>query len=66
MRQVTLCLLTRLVDDTDQVCLGWKKTGFAANRWAGIGGKVENATGETVAQAARRELREKVRWTGAE
>lgn len=61
MRQVTLCLLKRRIDGTDQVCLGWKKTGFGVENWAGIGGKVEDAKGETVAQAARRELREEVR-----
>jgi 8-oxo-dGTP diphosphatase len=60
MRQVTLCLLIRSAVDTDEVCLGWKKTGFGVNKWAGIGGKVEESAGETVAQAARRELREEV------
>jgi len=40
----------------DQVLLGRKKKGFGAGRWNGFGGKVE--AGETIVQAAARELTE--------
>lgn len=40
----------------NQVLLGLKKSGFGAGKYAGFGGKVE--AGETLAQAAVRELRE--------
>jgi 8-oxo-dGTP diphosphatase len=63
-----LCLITR--DDTDadatapagpdgtgrQVLLGFKKTGFGAGRWVGIGGHIEE--GEQAAHAAAREVAE--------
>ena len=39
-----------------QVLLGMKKRGFGAGRWNGFGGKVE--AGESIEEAARRELRE--------
>jgi ADP-ribose pyrophosphatase YjhB (NUDIX family) len=60
MRAVTLCLLRRGAGDAAEVCLGWKKIGFGAGKWAGIGGKVDVTAGETVADAARRELREEI------
>lgn len=49
---LTLCLVVR----DGEVLLGMKKRGFGAGRWNGFGGKVE--AGETVEDAARRELRE--------
>lgn len=52
MRIVTLVF----VHDNQKVLLGYKKRGFGAGRWNGFGGKVE--TGETLEQAARRELKE--------
>ena len=39
-----------------QVLLGMKKRGFGKGRWNGFGGKM--AVGETIEDAARRELRE--------
>jgi 8-oxo-dGTP diphosphatase len=66
VRQVTLCFLRRAAGDSGEVCLGWKKTGFGVNKWVGIGGKVDDAARETVAQAARRELREEVRVEAGE
>ncbi|KAL8175394.1 UNVERIFIED_CONTAM: Nudix (Nucleoside diphosphate linked moiety X)-type motif 1 [Gekko kuhli] len=45
-----------LVVQPQQVLLGMKKRGFGAGRWNGFGGKVE--PGETIEQAARRELQE--------
>ncbi len=42
----------------DQVLLGMKKRGFGAGRWNGFGGKIE--AGESIEQAARRELDEEV------
>lgn len=52
VKRLTLCLVT----EGERVLLGMKKRGFGAGRWNGFGGKVE--PGETVPDAARRELRE--------
>lgn len=51
-QQATLVVVVR----DGQVLLGMKKRGFGAGKWNGFGGKVES--GETVAAAAMRELRE--------
>ncbi len=51
-KQLTLCIVHR----GDKVLLGMKKRGFGAGRWNGFGGKVQE--GETVEEAARREMRE--------
>nr|XP_060642859.1 oxidized purine nucleoside triphosphate hydrolase [Anolis sagrei ordinatus] len=45
-----------LVLQPQRVLLGMKKRGFGAWRWNGFGGKVQ--PGETIEQAARRELQE--------
>ncbi|XP_070811177.1 oxidized purine nucleoside triphosphate hydrolase [Pituophis catenifer annectens] len=45
-----------LVMQPQRVLLGMKKRGFGAGLWNGFGGKVQ--LGETVEQAARRELQE--------
>lgn len=45
-----------LIHDKARLLLGMKKKGFGKGRWNGFGGKVEK--GETIAEAARRELRE--------
>lgn len=50
MRQATLAFVKK----ENHVLLGFKKTGFGAGKWNGFGGKVE--PGETVEQAAAREL----------
>lgn len=55
MRQTTLCLLMK-GNPPEQVLLGFKKEGFGAGKYTGFGGKVE--LGETVAEAAIRELEE--------
>ena len=52
MRQVTLCFLVR----ENEICLAMKKRGFGTGKWNGMGGKVD--AGETVSEAAVRELRE--------
>jgi 8-oxo-dGTP diphosphatase/2-hydroxy-dATP diphosphatase len=49
---LTLCI----VHQGDRVLLGMKKRGFGEGRWNGFGGKV--AAGETIEEAARREMRE--------
>ncbi len=49
---LTLCIVRR----DGNVLLGMKKRGFGAGHWNGFGGKVEE--GETIGEAARREMRE--------
>ena len=49
---LTLCLIER----EGELLLGLKKRGFGEGRWNGFGGKL--AVGETIEQAARREVRE--------
>ena len=51
---LTLCMI---YNDT-HILLGKKKRGFGAGYWNGFGGKVEK--GETVEQAARREVIEEI------
>lgn len=50
----TLCFLL----DGDKVLLGLKKKGFGQGKWLGIGGKVEE--GESVEEAAKREVKEEI------
>jgi len=52
MKDLTLCFII----NGDRVLLGKKKRGFGVGRFNGFGGKVE--TGETIEQAAVREMRE--------
>ena len=53
MRKVlTLCFAVR----EGEILLGMKKRGFGEGRWNGFGGKVE--AGETIEEAARREMQE--------
>ncbi len=49
---LTLCI----VHTPSRVLLGLKKRGFGEGRWNGFGGKVE--AGETIEEAARREVKE--------
>ena len=49
---LTLCV----IHNHPKVLLGMKKKGFGVGRWNGFGGKVEE--GETIEEAAKRELRE--------
>src|SRR4051812_34321108 len=52
-------LLTLIViHQGDKVLLGMKKRGFGAGRWNGFGGKLHE--GETIEQAAFRELKEEI------
>jgi 8-oxo-dGTP diphosphatase len=56
-----LCLITRTTAAADgaagrEVLLGFKKTGFGAGKWVGLGGHVED--GEEPADAAAREVAE--------
>lgn len=48
----------------DHVLLGYKKVRFGAGKWNGIGGKVD--PGETIEQAAVREMQEESRVTVTE
>lgn len=57
MTEKTKRILTLvIIHDHPKVLLGMKKLGFGAGRWNGFGGKVEE--GETIEEAARRELKE--------
>lgn len=51
---LTLCI----VYDDMRILLGMKKRGFGMGRWNGFGGKIE--PGESIEEAARRELEEEV------
>lgn len=53
---MTKILTIVLVLKEEKVLLGLKKRGFGEGRWNGFGGKVEG--GETILEAAKRELRE--------
>ena len=52
VKTLTLCVVR---NDT-HILLGMKKRGFGEGRWNGFGGKVQ--LGETIEEAARRELQE--------
>ncbi|PIZ98672.1 MAG: DNA mismatch repair protein MutT [Candidatus Komeilibacteria bacterium CG_4_10_14_0_2_um_filter_37_10] len=52
MKILTLCFVIK----NNQILLGMKKRGFGVGHWNGFGGKVE--AGETIEQAAQRELKE--------
>lgn len=54
---LTLCF----IHQPPRILLGMKKRGFGAGRWNGFGGKVES--GETIEEAARREVSEEVGLT---
>lgn len=53
-KQLTLCMICK----DNKVLLGMKKRGFGAGRWNGFGGKLME--GETIEQAAIREMKEEV------
>lgn len=52
MKQATIVFCLR----GDDILLGMKKQGFGVGKWNGFGGKVKD--GETIAEAAARELQE--------
>ncbi|MFH0905498.1 MAG: 8-oxo-dGTP diphosphatase [bacterium] len=54
IKLLTLCLYQK----DGRVLLGMKKEGFGTGRWNGFGGKVKVDLGETIEQAARREMAE--------
>jgi 8-oxo-dGTP diphosphatase len=51
-----LCLITRQAAGRPELLLGYKKSGFGAGRWVGLGGHVED--GEDPVDAAVREVAE--------
>ncbi|MEI8337601.1 MAG: 8-oxo-dGTP diphosphatase [bacterium] len=53
-KTLTLCVVLK----NDEILLGMKKRGFGVGRWNGFGGKIEE--GETIEQAAHRELKEEI------
>ena len=50
-----------LLREANRVLLGMKKRGFGVGKWNGFGGKLEQ--GETVLEAAAREVREECGFT---
>ena len=50
-----------LLREDNQVLLGMKKRGFGVGKWNGFGGKLE--PGETVVEAAAREVKEECGFT---
>jgi len=51
-----LCLVVRSAGEHREVLLGFKKAGFGAGRWVGLGGHIED--GEAPDEAAAREVTE--------
>jgi len=59
MRDSTLLFLIKRSDgEITDICLAMKKRGFGANRYNGVGGKVE--AGESIAEATGREALEEI------
>lgn len=56
MESISLIRTLVIPLEQDRILLGLKKRGFGKGKWNGFGGKVEE--GETIRQAARRELHE--------
>lgn len=56
MRNMKKQLTLTIIHQHSKVLLGMKKRGFGMGRWNGFGGKVSQ--GETIQEAAKRELRE--------
>lgn len=54
MKLTTLCFLVK----DDEICLAMKKRGFGVGKYNGVGGKVKE--GETIKQAALREMKEEI------
>lgn len=59
MGEKTLMTLCLIYDDS-RVLLGMKKRGFGEGRWNGYGGKINVRGGETIEQAAYREVSEEL------
>jgi 8-oxo-dGTP diphosphatase len=62
MIQATLCFIFR-GDPHQEILLGYKKRGFGQGKYGGFGGKLQD--GETLSQAALRELHEEASLSGS-
>lgn len=63
MNNPKICTLLFLLRD-DEILLAMKKRGFGADRWNGVGGKIE--PDETIEQAVIRETQEEIEVTPLE
>ena len=60
LRNATLVfLIKKSQGKLERICLAMKKRGFGANRWNGVGGKVD-AENETIEEATKREAKEEI------
>lgn len=60
LRNATLVfLIKKSQEEITDICLAMKKRGFGANRWNGVGGKVDEQK-ETIEDAAKRETKEEI------
>ena len=61
MKNATLCFLIKQEKGRiAKVLLATKKRGFGANRWNGVGGKIDHKGGESIEDALKRETFEEI------
>jgi 8-oxo-dGTP pyrophosphatase MutT (NUDIX family) len=61
VKDATLCFLVKKgKGGIDKILLAMKKRGFGANRWNGVGGKIDFEGGESIEDALIREAKEEI------